>query len=493
MDESGLPVDASTAPAGDARPYVVLARKYRPQKFSELVGQPGMVRILENAFKANRLAHALILTGVRGVGKTTTARIIARGLNCTGPDGAGGKTTEPCGQCSNCVQIANGSHLDVLECDAASRTGVDDVRSLIDSVAYQTADARYRVYIIDEVHMLSKNAFNALLKTLEEPPAHVLFIFATTEIEKVPATILSRCQRFDLRRVESKILVAHLDSIARAESVAIDPEAVMLLVRASEGSVRDAVSLLDQAIAYGGERVTAGQVREMLALADRSRTLDLLELIMAGKAGPALEEFADQYQQGADPEAILTDLADSVHWLSVVQFTSASIDDITIAPDIRERGQTLSRALSLPELARAWQILVKCLSELAHTPNTRMATEMAIIRLCAAADMPTPEALLRTLETGRAPNAPTAGQESPSEPRAATTGHASPAPEPVPDVPPAGNGAAVAEDNRMQDSPVATESGPAPPDLPDLDSPLVQSALDTFPDGKVVVDGKPIN
>jgi len=481
--------------ASEHKPYVVLARKYRPQKFSELVGQPGMVRILENAFRADRLAHAFILTGVRGVGKTTTARILAKGLNCTGPDGAGDKTTEPCGQCTSCVQIAAGSHLDVLECDAASRTGVDDVRSLIDSVAYQTADARYRVYIIDEVHMLSKNAFNALLKTLEEPPAHVLFVFATTEIEKVPATILSRCQRFDLRRVESATLAAHLESIAKAESVAIDPEAVMLLVRASEGSVRDAVSLLDQSIAYGGDAVTAKQVREMLAIADRSRILDLLEWIMAGKVGPALEEFADQHQTGADPETILTDLADTVHWLSVVQFTKTSIDDVTIAPAVRERGQALSGVLSLPELARAWQILVKCLAELVHAPNTRVAAEMAIIRLCTATGLPTPDALLRMLETSDTPAPPAATEDKPRDPPGASPDHARNEPGPDPAVRGIGGGtAAASETQQPTESPAATEPVvPIPVDSPGLDSPLVQSALRSFPEGKVVVDGKQIN
>ncbi|MCY4261283.1 MAG: DNA polymerase III subunit gamma/tau [Rhodobacteraceae bacterium] len=474
----------------DPEPYIVLARKYRPQKFSEIVGQPGMVRILENAFRSDRLAHAFILTGVRGVGKTTTARIIAKGLNCTGPDGEGDKTTEPCGICESCTQIAEGKHLDVMECDAASRTGVDDVRVLIDSVGYQTADARYRVYIIDEVHMLSKNAFNALLKTLEEPPPHVLFIFATTEIEKVPTTILSRCQRFDLRRVESETLTTHLMSIAKAEGVDIDDAALALLVRASEGSVRDAISLLDQAIAYSGNRVQAEQVREMLSIADRSRILDLLELILAGSIGPALEEFVDQYQTGADPEAILGDLADTVHWLSVVRFTKKSIDDPTLSPAIRERGAALSQSLPLPELARAWQILVKCLAELVHVPNTKVAVEMAIIRLCAAAELPTPHDLLRRLEgtdrTALPAGTPTAQMTEGALPSSSQSGEQADS----------GHARTDEDSDRSADERLSrSDEFPKAETAihPSLESPLVQSALQSFPQSKVIVDGKQIN
>ena len=271
--------------------YQVLARKYRPQTFADLIGQEAMVRTLKNAFAADRIAHAFVMTGVRGVGKTTTARIIAKGLNCIGPDGAGGPTTEPCGLCEPCIAIAEGRHVDVMEMDAASRTGVGDIREIIDSVHYRAASARFKVYIIDEVHMLSTAAFNALLKTLEEPPAHVKFIFATTEIRKVPVTVLSRCQRFDLRRIEPEVMIAHLEKIAAAESATLAPDALALITRAAEGSVRDAMSLMDQAIAHGAGKTTADQVRAMLGLADRGRVLDLFDMIMRGDAAAALTEL----------------------------------------------------------------------------------------------------------------------------------------------------------------------------------------------------------
>jgi DNA polymerase-3 subunit gamma/tau len=388
--------------------YRVLARKYRPQTFADLIGQEAMVRTLRNAFEAERIAHAFVLTGVRGVGKTTTARIIAKGLNCTGPDGAGGPTIDPCGVCEACVAIADGRHVDVLEMDAASRTGVGDIRELIDGVAYRAASARYKVYIIDEVHMLSTSAFNALLKTLEEPPEHVKFIFATTEIRKVPVTVLSRCQRFDLRRIEPEAMLANLARIAEAEGVSVAPEALALITRASEGSLRDAQSLLDQAIAHGAGKASAAEVRAMLGLADRGRVLDLFEAVMAGDARAALGELAAQYAAGADPMAVMRDLAEVTHWVSMVRLTPEAADDPTVGPDERARGLDFASRLSMRALTRMWQMLLKALEEVAAAPNAMMAAEMAIIRLTHVADLPTPEELMRRLEREPTP-APPAG------------------------------------------------------------------------------------
>ena len=379
--------------------YQVLARKYRPATFADLIGQEAMVRTLKNAFAADRIAHAFVMTGVRGVGKTTTARIIAKGLNCIGPDGTGGPTTEPCGLCEPCRAIAEGRHVDVLEMDAASRTGVGDIREIIDSVAYRAASARYKIYIIDEVHMLSTSAFNALLKTLEEPPAHVKFIFATTEIRKVPVTVLSRCQRFDLRRIEPEVMIAHLTKVATAEGAQVAPDALALITRAAEGSVRDAMSLLDQAIAHGAGETGADQVRAMLGLADRGRTLDLFDLVMRGNAAGALSELAAQYADGADPLAVLRDLAEITHWISVLKITPEAAEDPTIGPDERTRGLDMAARLPMRALTRMWQMLLKALEEVSHAPNAMMAAEMAIIRLTHVADLPDPEALIRKLST----------------------------------------------------------------------------------------------
>ncbi len=376
-------------------PYQVLARKYRPESFADLIGQEAMVRTLRNAFAADRIHHAFIMTGIRGTGKTTTARIIAKGLNCIGPDGQGGPTTEPCGQCEHCRAITDGRHVDVLEMDAASRTGVDDIREIIASVAYRAASARYKIYIIDEVHMLSNNAFNALLKTLEEPPAHVKFIFATTEIRKVPVTVLSRCQRFDLRRIEPEVMIAHLQKVAQAEGGQVAQDALALITRAAEGSVRDALSLLDQAISHGAGETTADQVRAMLGLADRARVLDLFDHIMRGNAAAALEELAAQYADGADPMAVLRDLAEITHWLSVTKITPEAGNDPTISPDERDRGAQMAANLPMRVLTRAWQMLLKALEEVAQAPNAMMAAEMAIIRLTHVADLPSPEEILR--------------------------------------------------------------------------------------------------
>ena len=392
--------------------YQVLARKYRPQTFDDLVGQAAMVRTLKNAFAADRIAQAFILTGIRGTGKTTTARIIAKGLNCTGPDGSGGPTTEPCGVCENCRAIAAGRHVDVLEMDAASNTGIDDIRShVLDSVAYAPATARYKVYIVDEVHMLSKSAFNALLKTLEEPPAHVKFIFATTEIRKVPVTVLSRCQRFDLRRIEPEDMLALLRRLAGAEGGAITDAALALLVRASEGSARDATSLLDQALSQGLGETDAETVRAMLGLADRGRVLDLFELILRGDAAGALAELSAQYADGADPMAVLRDLAEACHWISVIKITPEAAQDPTVAPAERDRGLGLAQALDMPVLARMWQMLLKALDEVAQAPNAMMAAEMAVIRLTHVAELPTPGEIVRRLQEDppRPPAGPSGG------------------------------------------------------------------------------------
>ncbi len=402
--------------------YQVLARKYRPETFADLVGQEAMVRTLKNAFEADRIAQAFIMTGIRGTGKTTTARIIAKGMNCIGPDGNGGPTTEPCGVCEHCTAIMEGRHVDVMEMDAASRTGVGDIREIIDSVAYRAASARYKIYIIDEVHMLSNNAFNALLKTLEEPPEHVKFIFATTEIRKVPVTVLSRCQRFDLRRIEPEDQIALLRRIADAEKAEIADDALALITRAAEGSARDATSLLDQAISHGAGETTAEQVRAMLGLADRGRVMDLFEMIMRGDASSALTELAAQYADGADPLAVLRDLAELTHWVSVVKITPDVANDPTVSPDERARGQGYADSLGLRVLARMWQMLLKSLEEVSHAPNTMMAAEMAIIRMTHVADLPTPDELVRKLGDTPPPPPPTGGGAPvPSAGQGATT------------------------------------------------------------------------
>ncbi len=386
--------------------YQVLARKYRPETFADLVGQEAMVRTLKNAFAADRIAHAFIMTGIRGTGKTTTARIIAKGLNCVGPDGKGGPTTEPCGKCDPCRAIAEGRHVDVMEMDAASRTGVGDIREIIDSVHYRAASARYKIYIIDEVHMLSGSAFNALLKTLEEPPAHVKFIFATTEIRKVPVTVLSRCQRFDLRRIEPEVMLGLLRKIAAAEGAQIAEDALALITRAAEGSARDATSLLDQAISHGSGETSAAQVRAMLGLADRGRVLDLFERIMAGAAADALNELSGQYSDGADPMAVLRDLAEITHWVSVIKITPEAADDPTVPPDERARGLDLAARLPMRVLTRMWQMLLKAIEEVALAPNAMMAAEMAVIRLTHVADLPDPETLIRKLQSEPRPPMP---------------------------------------------------------------------------------------
>lgn len=424
-----FPEDA--APAGPPA-YRVLARKYRPSDFASLIGQEAMVQTLANAIRSNRLAQAWLLTGVRGVGKTSTARIIARCLNCTGPDGTGGPTITPCGTCDACVQIAAGTHIDVIEMDAASNTGVDNVREIIEAVRYATVSARYRVYIIDEVHMLSKGAFNALLKTLEEPPPHVKFVLATTEVDKVPATILSRCQRFDLRRVPVAQLEAHFAQIARAEGVAAEPEALRLIARAAEGSVRDGLSILDQAIAMGGGRLEAEPVRALLGLAGRGRVTRLLAAIVAGEAPAALAELDSAHEAGADPLALLRDLLDLVHQLTRARLGGAL--DVTLSEADRATLAPLLDRLGFPALHRLWQLLLKGHQEVAAAPDPAAAAAMAVLRAVHAAGLPGPEELVALL--AGADLAP--GARAPASPPPAPPAPASPPPSAAsPPAPPA--------------------------------------------------------
>ncbi len=399
--ESDLPREFRDAD-GTPPPYRVLARKYRPTCFAELVGQEALVRTLTNAIESGRVAQAFMLTGVRGVGKTTTARIIARALNCIGPDGNGGPTTAPCGICESCRAIANDRHVDVLEMDAASHTGVDDIREIIDSVRYSPASARYKLYIIDEVHMLSKNAFNALLKTLEEPPAHVKFVFATTESRKVPVTVLSRCQRFDLRRVSVPMLIEHYSSICTREGVSIEDDALALIARAADGSVRDGLSLLDQAIALTGGAharggVAATVVRDMLGLADRTRVIDLFEAALGGTPAEALAILSDLHAGGADAAVIIRDLLELTHTITRFRIVPASLDDPATPEAERQRGRALAQALGVPALTRAWQLLLKGLGEVQTAPQPHQAAEMVVIRLAHAAALPPPAELVQRL------------------------------------------------------------------------------------------------
>ena len=394
------------AAAAPVAPYRVLARKYRPRDFTDVIGQEAMVRTLTNAMAAGRLAHAFMLTGVRGVGKTTTARIIARALNCIGPDGKGGPTAQPCGQCDNCIAIAEDRHLDVIEMDAASRSKVEEMRELLDGVRYRPASARYKVYIIDEVHMLSTSAFNALLKTLEEPPEHVKFIFATTEIRKVPVTVLSRCQRFDLRRVDTETLSRHFLKIAAAEGVTIAPGAVGLIARAADGSVRDGLSLLDQAIARATGEIGEADVRDMLGLADRVQIFDLFDSLMRGDARAALDLLGGMYAAGADPSVVMQDLLDLTHWLTRVKLVPAVADAPGVPEAERVRGTAMAEKLSIPLLSRCWQMLLKGLGDVHSAPQALQAAEMVLIRLTHAASLPPPADLIRQLQEGGAAAAP---------------------------------------------------------------------------------------
>ncbi len=385
--------------ADSPQPYRVLARKYRPQSFGELIGQEAMVRTLANAIRRDRLAHAFLLTGVRGVGKTSTARLIAKALNCVGPDGQSGPTIEPCGACEPCRAIAEGRHIDVVEMDAASHTGVDDVREIIEAVRYSAVSARYKVYIIDEVHMLSKNAFNALLKTLEEPPAHVKFLFATTEVTKVPVTVLSRCQRFDLRRIPAERLTAHFGHVAKAEGVEVEPEALALIARAAEGSARDGLSILDQAIAHGAGAVTADQVRAMLGLSDRGAVRHLLGLLLTGDAPGALAALKDQYDLGVEPSALLRGLLEAVHGVTRCKVGGGAGDPAQSAEE-RDAYAGWAGRLSFASIHRLWQLLLKGLGEVHVAPTPLEAAEMALLRVIHAAELPDPGELVARLAAG---------------------------------------------------------------------------------------------
>jgi len=389
-----------------ATPYRVLARKYRPVTFDDLIGQEAMVRTLRNAFAVGRVAHAFMLTGVRGVGKTTTARIIARALNCIGPDGTGGPTADPCGVCPNCVGILADRHPDVIEMDAASRTGVDDMREVIEATRFRPMQARTKVFVIDEVHMLSRNAFNALLKTLEEPPPHVKFVFATTEIRKVPITVLSRCQRFDLRRVRIAELADLFGRIAAKEHVTIEPAALEQIARSADGSVRDGLSMLDQAIARAEGAITTAQVVDMLGLADREAVFDLMEAVMGGKPAAALSITDRAYERGADLGTLLQDLLDLLHTLTRLKSIPALRESQDLPEAERTRGAELADRLTVPVLARAWQMLLKGVGEVETAPDRRAAAEMVLIRLCHVADMPTPGDLVRRLASGGIPSGP---------------------------------------------------------------------------------------
>ena len=420
------------------QPYRVLARKYRPTDFTGLIGQEALVRTLSNAFATGRIAHAFMLTGVRGVGKTTTARIIARALNCIGPDGKQpAPTIHPCGQCEPCVSISESRNVDVQEMDAASRTGIDDIREIIEGVRYAPVAARYKVYIIDEVHMLSKQAFNGLLKTLEEPPPHVKFVFATTEIRKVPVTVLSRCQRFDLRRIDSAELAAYLATLAEKENVKIEEDALALIARAAEGSARDSLSLLDQAIAHGeGEMITAETVRQMLGLADRGRVLDIFEKLMGGKLSEALTDLSGLYDAGADPLAVMQDLLETTHFLTRVKVAPAAQGFFDGGSGEAKRAADLAAKLSVASLTRAWQILLKGLFEVRDATRPISACEMALIRLAHAAELPPTDKLVKDLLDGGAIPAPRGGgapAPSSSSRAPVASGAAMPARAPVPE------------------------------------------------------------
>src|ERR1700759_714535 len=394
--QDGLAGPGSEAPAAS---YRVLARKYRPSNFNDLIGQEAMVRTVSNAFEPGRIPQAWILTGVRGVGKTTTARILARALNYELPDGSvKGPTIHMPGLGVHCQAIMESRHMDVLEMDAASHTGVDDVRQINDSVRYAPASARYKVYIIDEVHMLSTAAFNAFLKTLEEPPEHAKFVFATTEIRKVPVTVLSRCQRFDLRRVEADVLMQHLANIATKEKVEIEPEALGIIARAAEGSVRDSLSLLDQAIAHAAGPVQAEQVRQMLGLADRTRVIDLFDALARGDIESAFKEFRDQYDTGADPIVVLSDLAEFVNFVTRVKAVPGTADNVAFGETERTRAREFALKLSMRVLSRMWQMLLKGITEVQGATRPAAAAEMVLVRIAYVADMPTPDEAIRMIE-----------------------------------------------------------------------------------------------
>jgi DNA polymerase-3 subunit gamma/tau len=432
QEEPGLGLDLPAQPlekSARASPYRVLARKYRPQSFAELIGQDAMVRTLGNAIASGRIAHAFLLTGVRGVGKTSTARLVAKALNCIGADGTSGPTIDPCGQCEPCRAIAEGRHIDVVEMDAASHTGVDDVREIIEAVRYSAVSARFKIYIIDEVHMLTKNAFNALLKTLEEPPAHVKFLFATTEVNKVPVTVLSRCQRFDLRRIPAEKLVDHFQRIAEIEQVSIEPDALLMIARAAEGSARDGLSLLDQAIAHGGGEVKTEAVRDMLGLADRGRIRRLLSLLLSGDASGSLAELDEAQALGIDPTALLRGLMEQVHAASRAKAGRGG--DPLASVEERAASEELAGSLGWSQLHRLWQLLLKGLADVGLAPDPNEAAAMVLLRLVHAADLPDPAALIARLQ-GQGEGA-VGAPATRAAPRASAAANAElPAPAPVP-------------------------------------------------------------
>jgi DNA polymerase-3 subunit gamma/tau len=394
------PAPQPAPPAAAAQPYRVLARKYRPQTFSELIGQDAMVKTLANAIQRERLAHAFLMTGVRGVGKTSTARLIAKALNCIGPDGKGGPTIDPCGVCEPCRAIAEGRHIDVIEMDAASHTSVDDVREIIEAVRYAAVSARYKIYIIDEVHMLSRNAFNALLKTLEEPPPHVKFLFATTEVDKLPVTVLSRTQRFDLRRIPKPLLERQFASICRQEGIEAEPEALAIIAEAAEGSSRDGLSILDQAIAHadleGGGKVTAERVQDMLGLADKGARRRLFAALLEGDPQALLAEAERQYALGVEPLALMRGAMDLAHRVTVAQIGGSAADAATV--EEREAIEGWAERLSPGQLHRLWQLLLKGHDEVRKAPDPLVAAQMAMLRVLHAADMPDPGTLAKTLQ-----------------------------------------------------------------------------------------------
>ncbi|MBR0869767.1 DNA polymerase III subunit gamma/tau [Bradyrhizobium tropiciagri] len=414
FDQGGFDLGGASDPA---KPYRVLARKYRPSSFEDLIGQEAMVRTVSNAFETGRIPQAWILTGVRGVGKTTTARILARALNYEKPDGSvTGPTIHMPDLGVHCQAIMESRHMDVLEMDAASHTGVDDVRQINDSVRYAPASARYKVYIIDEVHMLSTAAFNAFLKTLEEPPEHAKFVFATTEIRKVPITVLSRCQRFDLRRVEADVLMKHLGNIAAKEGVEVEPEALGIIARAAEGSVRDSLSLFDQAIAHAAGNVKADAVRQMLGLADRTRVIDLFDSLARGDLAAAFAEFRAQYDVGADPVVVLSDLAEFVNFVTRVKVVAATAENVAFGETERVRAREFAVKLSMRVLSRMWQMLLKGIAEVQTATRPAAAAEMVLVRIAYVADLPTPDEAIRMIEQngGGAAPATSSGASSPS-------------------------------------------------------------------------------
>ena len=423
--------EQESEPAG-ARDYRVLARRYRPSDLDGLIGQDALVRTLRNAVDAGRVAQAFLLTGVRGVGKTTTARILARMLNCVGPDGGGGVTARPCGACAQCVAIAADRHVDVLEMDAASHTGVDNIRELLEAARYRPVMGRCKVYVMDEVHMLSGAAFNALLKTLEEPPEHLKFVLATTELRKIPATVLSRCQRFDLRRVDSGLLARHFSDIVSREGAEATADALALIARAADGSVRDGLSILDQALAQGRGKVEEPDLRRMLGLADRGLLFDLFEAAMAGRVAEALDNLAAQYEAGVDPAAVIEDLLELTHWLTRRKAAPEAASRAAAGFE-RERGAAMAERLSVPRLDRSWRVLLKGLGELRQAPSSLQAAEMTLVRLAHVAELPTPAQAMRRLGA-----APAAGSEAPQGPPAAAVADSPPPPAPaaVADSPP---------------------------------------------------------